>query len=158
MPYVTPTNKKLVKLRNMDADAVRIVSRKLRDVESDSVRISLIQEGMRVSDLAHASGLKYSTLASALSKGFPDLLTRWKVEAGFKYRRPIWSTARDLDRRCKCLKRFGFDPFLEGVRELRRLAKDIGADFSLCRDKTAMIQEVFARAAIPDKTSTIGKT
>jgi hypothetical protein len=37
------------------------------------------------------------------------------------------------------------------VRALRRLAKDIGADFSLCTDKAAMISEVFARAAITNK-------
>lgn len=130
----------------------------LRSVEADSVRIALIEEGMRVRDLARASGLKPSSSASALSNGFPDALTRWKVEAGFQYRRPIWSDASSLEQRRRCLKRFGFDPYLAGVRALRRLARDIGADFSLCTGKSAMIREVLARAAIPEKTSTTGKT
>ena len=129
---------------------------KLRAIETDAVWIALIEEGMDVPALAERCGLKACSLASALSNGFPDALTRFKVEAlGFAYRRPIWSDAKALEERRRCLEKFGFDPYLVGVRALRRLAKDIGADFSLCRNKAAMIAEVFARAAIPDTTSKI---
>jgi hypothetical protein len=122
-------------------------------VETDAVRIALIEEGMDVRALAIASDLKPCSLSSALSKGFPNALTRFKVEAGFQYRRPIWSDGETLEQRRRCLEKFSFDPYLVGVRGLRWFAKGIGADFSLCTDKAAMIREIFARAAIPNTTT-----
>lgn len=134
-------------------DTVNKTVVRLRSVETDAVRIALIEEGLDVRALAIASGLKPCSLSSALSKDFPDALTRFKVEAGFQHRRPIWSNIKTLEQRRRCLEKFGFDPYLVGVRRLRSLAKSIGADFSLCADKAAMIREVFARAAIPNTTT-----
>ena len=122
-------------------------------METDAVRIAMIEEGMDVRALAIASDLKPCSLSSALSKGFPNALTCFKVEAGFKYRRPIWSDSKTLEQRRRCLEKWSFDPYLVGVRGLRWLAKDMGADFTLCTDKAAMIREIFARAAIPKTTA-----
>jgi hypothetical protein len=122
------------------------------ELETRVVRIAMIEEGLSVARLAAASKMTARLLSDSLTKNFPYELTRHRVEAGFGYRRPIWMDAQNLDMRRQCVERFGFDPYLIGVRELHRRANEIGADFSLCTGKAAMIREVFARAAIPNKT------
>ena len=121
---------------------------KLRAIETDAVRVAMIEEGLNVSTLAKACGLQASSLGSALSKGFPDRLTRLKVEKAFDYRREFWSDRQTLQKRRRCQEKFGFDPYIIGVRALRRLGKDIGADFSRCLSKLDCIAEVFAREVV----------
>lgn len=128
----------------------KTVNRTSAELETRVVRIAMIEEGLSVARLAALSNMPAYLLSNSLTKSFPHQLTRYRVEAGFQYRRPIWSDAETLERRRQCVERFGFDPYLIGVRELRRRAAEIGADFSLCTDKHAMIREVFARAAIPN--------
>jgi hypothetical protein len=117
------------------------------------VRIAMIEEGLSVREFAALCGMPAALLSDSLTKNFPYQLTRDRVEAGFGYRRPIWSDFRTLELRRMCVERLGFDPHLTGVRELRRRAVEIGADFSLCVSKAALIREVFARAAIKHTTA-----
>jgi hypothetical protein len=46
------------------------------------------------------------------------------------------------------VKRFGFDPSLLTVRELRGKAAEVGADFSGCLDNAAMVREILGRVGI----------
>ena len=118
------------------------------------MRIAMIEEGLSVRDFAALCKMPAHLLSDSLTKNFPYQLTRHRVEAGFHYRRPIWQDFKTLELRRLCVERLGFDPYLVGIRELRRRAEEIGADFSLCVSKAALIREVFARAAVRKQQST----
>jgi hypothetical protein len=118
------------------------------DLETRVVRIAMIEEGLSVRQFAARCKMPARFLSASLARNFPHQLTRFRVEAGFGYRRPIWGTAQELELRRQCVERLGFDPQLVGVRELHQRAQEIGADFTLCDSKAAMVREVFARAAV----------
>jgi hypothetical protein len=118
------------------------------DLETRAVRIAMVEEGLSVHQFAARCGMPARHLSASLARNVPHQLTRFRIEAGLAYRRPIWSTFEELEQRRLCVERLGFDPQILGVRELHRRAREIGADFSLCDSKDAMVREVIARAAV----------
>lgn len=108
----------------------------------------MAEEGIDLETLAERCGLDARGLGVALSTGVPFAATRAKIERGFSYRHPIWSTAKTLDFRRLSLERLGFDPVIEGVRFLRKQATRIGADFSRCLTKADMESVCYGRAAV----------
>jgi hypothetical protein len=122
-------------------------------LETATVRVALIEEGWSFCTAATRCGLTTQAFADAMCYNFPHRLTRYKMEAALGYKRPIWSDAGTLSAREGCVRKFGFDPYIVGMRELRSRAGQVGADFSTCTNKMAMIREVFARAAITKDTA-----
>jgi len=94
----------------------------LKNVETDFVRIEMIRRGLSSADFARRAGLKTRSFETQLSCSFPNAAGRLKVEAALDYSCAIWSSPRDLAARKFCRGKFGADPSLLALPELRQLA------------------------------------
>jgi hypothetical protein len=123
-------------------------SNRLKSPELVALRVALAEEGLSQAELARGCGIPPASLSSWIWGGGATARPRHLIERFFGYRRPIWSTSRELDQRKHCLEVFGADPYLLTVKELRQLARETGADFSNEPDREGMIREILAKAAV----------
>jgi len=97
----------------------------IKSVEVDTIRIAMLQRGWSSADVAKRAGFKTRSFEAQMSTGFPNTLGRLKVEAAFDYFLPVWSTTKTLAVRKFCRDKFGADPSLLSLPELRQLAARI---------------------------------
>lgn len=130
-----------------------MVRQNIKKVQTDMlaarvVKFLLLHHGIPAGKMAALCDMSPVAFSASLSRGVPSPRTRVKIEAAFGYQHPIWSEPETLNMRRLCAERFGFDPALLTVRELRRKAAEVGADFSGCLNNSEMIREVLGRVAI----------
>jgi len=89
-----------------------------KTVETDALRIQMIQRGLTVEALARACGVKRTTLSNAIAENVPGRRLRVLVEDAFK--QPVWSTLADFEARQQLARQCGFNPVLLSLSELRR--------------------------------------
>lgn len=97
----------------------------IKNTETDTVRIALIQRGWSYADIARRAGLSTRSFSTQLSGNFPNTLARAKVEAAFEYSVPIWCSIKTQAARKFCCDRFGSDPALVALPALRQLAERV---------------------------------
>jgi len=94
----------------------------LKTLAADTVRIEMIRRCWSGDDIARRAGLSQRSFETQLSGSFPNIAARAKIEMALDYSVPIWSSINDLAARKFCRDRFGGDPALLPLPELRQLA------------------------------------
>lgn len=123
-----------------------------RNLEVDTVKIGIIEDGDTNVTFAAKAGMTFGTLAFEMSTGFKNIPARWKVEKAFGYRRAIWSTPEQLAQRAHCFKIFGVDPFLLTREEIKAQLPQI--DFTGLYSRKEVVGRIFEKAAIYSKPQT----
>ncbi|HOX58999.1 MAG TPA: hypothetical protein P5205_17675 [Candidatus Paceibacterota bacterium] len=112
-------------------------------------------EGLTWRDLALKARLSPVGIRVQAFCGFPHKITRWKIERALDYQWALWSNARTLAARRRCVQLFGLDPFLTSRSALRCAAGLLGFDFSGCRSKADFNEAVLLHAAAFGQTAAV---
>jgi lambda repressor-like predicted transcriptional regulator len=89
-----------------------------KTVETDALRIHLIQRGITVESLALACGLKRTTMSNAIAENVPGRRLRIVLEDVLKL--PLWSSLADFEARQQLARLCGYNPALISLIELRQ--------------------------------------
>lgn len=89
-----------------------------KTVETDALKIHMIQRGITVADLARACGLKRTTMSNAIAENVPCRRTRIVVEDALKT--SFWSTLAEFKARQQLALLCGYNPALISLIELRQ--------------------------------------
>jgi len=91
----------------------------MKTKETKALTKAMLHAGISRSELARRTGFKLSSINTFLSGYEQGRLTKLKIETVLG---PIWSTQEKFDYRRRFAKAFGIDPYLAGIREVRRRA------------------------------------
>lgn len=88
------------------------------------------RHGMTTARLAEMIGYNARSLGRHIGQGVPNWRTRWAIEKALDFA-PLWSPDNELQGRRQCFKRFGKDPRLLTLEELKSLCRGLGVHPSI---------------------------
>jgi lambda repressor-like predicted transcriptional regulator len=116
------------------------------------------RRGILMPSLAKSVGYSSRSLGRHIGAGVPNWRLRWAIERALDFH-PLWSQDCELWARRQCVGRFGSDPRLLTLGELKALCQKIGCASPGIRQREAWFQALAAwLAAHPQVEKTIEAT